>query len=313
MTYLIPDDELAAMAARVLAKATSPPPPSPPAPKFEYRPRTQAQWQKRIDQNPWSNRHFRPKPEPARPPVEPDLIDDPEIDDRDNEDSGETPKGKVSSTTPCLCGHPRKDHHVTPEPHTVDGENAYYCVLPHCAVFSYRDGVSAPCDCPYFRVNETDAPKFTRPRVGPYDLCANCGHFKHSHCIAKKKPLTVARFNAGESGTRTLRKANGDGYGCKHTSLTDCFAVCTSSSCSATDDGEEYCKCEKFVNPWLVRKTRVASGKKRATVSQDASPAVALTDGTSETAPAKPRRSRKKKTAFVTGTGELFPPASVNP
>jgi hypothetical protein len=268
---------------------------------FEYKPRTVEQWQKRIDQNPWSNRTFRPRPEPVAP-----IIEDPEIEDAGPEDGddSETPKAKVSSTTPCLCGHPRKDHHTTPESH--DSDNAYYCITAHCDVFSYRDGVSAPCDCQYFRVAETDAPKFTKPRVGPYDLCATCGHFKNAHC-SKKKPGAVARLEPGEMAYRMMRKADGTAYGCKHFSLTDPLCQCDSTSCSATDDGKEFCRCEKFVNPWIVQKTRV----RKATV---ASPVVSATYGTSGTVPAKPRRSRKRKTAFVTGTREMLPPeVEVNP
>ncbi len=167
MSDLFSDEELRAAAARVRAKAEIPPPPSTPLPtSFVYRPRTAAQWQRRIDQDRWSNHTFVPKPEP--------IIEDPEIEnDCDDDDSDESPKAKVSSTTPCIdCAHPKKDHHTTPQPHMVDGEHAYYCVTSHCAVFSYRDGISAPCDCQRFRASETDMPKFTKPRVGPYDLCA---------------------------------------------------------------------------------------------------------------------------------------------
>src|SRR5580658_3366385 len=73
------------------------------------------------------------------------------------------------------------------------------------------------------------------------------------------------------------------------------------TSGSATDDDKEFCPCEKFVNLRLVRKTRVASRKKRSTVSQDATPMVAVTGSTSETVVARPRRSRKKKATFTTG------------
>jgi hypothetical protein len=58
--------------------------------------------------------------------------------------------------------------------------------------------------------------------------------------------------------------------------------------------------------------------KKRVTVNQDASPAVGLTCGMSENvlagSPIKPPRTRKKKTALVTGAPDLLPPAvEVNP
>ncbi len=250
---------------------------------FEYKPRTVEQWQKRIDQSWQSNRTFRPRPEPLRPRVE----SDPEIGDAEPEDGddSETPKSKVSSTTPCLCGHPRKDHHTTPESHGSD--HAFYCITAHCAVFSYRDGVSAPCDCGHFRTNETDAPKFTKPRVGPHDLCAGCGHFKISHCT-KTKPGKADRLKPGEMTYRILQKADGTSYGCRHFDLENPKCQCDSTGCSATPDGKKFCECLAFQNPWLVRKTRVA---------------------------AKPRKKRTQKNAFVTGAPELFPrgETSANP
>jgi hypothetical protein len=289
--FLIPPAELAAaqrryeqaQAAKAAPLPPVPPPPAPAsAPGFTYKPRTQEQWQKRIDQSWQSNRTFRPKPEPVTP-----IIEDREIEDGDSDDdSGESPKAKVSSTTPCVCGHPRKDHHTTPESHdTVDG-HAFYCVTAHCAVFSYRDGISAPCDCQYFRVAETDALKFTKPRVGPYDLCAGCGHFKISHCT-KAKPGKVNRLKPGELAYRILQ-ADGMSYGCRHFDLANPSCQCDSTGCSATPDGKNFCDCEKFVNPWLRPNKRVA---------------------------AKPRKKRTQKSAFVTGAPELFPPgeASTNP
>jgi hypothetical protein len=249
--------------------------------------------------------------------VTPTVEDHPEIEDAQPEDSNdsETPKAKVSSTTPCVCGHPRKDHHTTPESH--DSDHAFYCILPHCAVFAYRDGVSAPCDCVHFRVNETDAPKFTKPRVGPYDLCGNpaCCHFKISHCT-KAKPGKVNRLKPGELAYRIMT-APGMSYGCRHFDPANPSCQCDSTGCSATPDGQNFCECLAFQNPWSVRKTRGASGKTRNRKSLDASPAVAATDSTPESVlagePVKPRRSRKKKSAFVTGMTELFPPVSVNP
>lgn len=203
-------------------------------------------------------------------PVAPNAEPDPEIEEVDGDD-GEAPKSKVSSTTPCVCGHPRKDHHTTPESHGSD--NAFYCITAHCAVFSYRDGISAPCDCGHFRTNETDAPKFTRPCVGPYDLCGNpaCGHFKISHCTASK-PGKVNRLEPGEMAYRILQKDDGGSYGCRHFDPANPSCQCNSTGCSATVDGKNFCDCEKFVNPWLVRKTRVAAKpRKKRTQTGEAS------------------------------------------
>ncbi len=298
---LISPEKLAAAAARVAAKV-APPPPAP-APGYVYVPRTREQ---RMDQDWTDNRTFRP-PKPVAP-----IIEDPEIeDDLDNDDTGELPKSKVSSTIACLCGHPRGDHHTAPEPHVADHDFSYYCILSHCSVYSRKDGISAPCDCQYFRVAETDPPKFTKPRVGPYDRCGNpaCGHWKRDHCTASK-PGKVNRLKPGEMAIRSLQKADGTWYGCKHFSLTDPLCQCTSTSCSHTSDGKEFCSCEKFANPWLVRKTRVPSGKPRNRKPVAASLVVAATLSTSETlpgdAPVKVRKPRKKKATAT--TGEMFPP-----
>src|ERR1019366_1195464 len=152
---------------------------------FVYQPRSQAQWERRIDQNYRSNHAFRPRLQTALPEVEADPLME-NGGAGDESDTGE-PHSKVTSTTLCVCGHARKDHHTAPEPHMSGGEFAFYCITSHCGVYSYKDGISAPCSCLHFRAQETDTPKLTRARVGDYDLCAACGHWKVSHCT-KKKP-----------------------------------------------------------------------------------------------------------------------------
>lgn len=296
MSGLFTDEQLTEMAARVRAKAAMPPPPSTPppapsAPEFAYRARPAYLWNRRAHQ---SRENFCLEQEPLMP-----VTEDPEIEDGDVDDSpGEIPKSKVSSTTLCVCNHPKKDHHCTPEPHVADGDCAYYCVTSHCDVFSYRNGVSAPCDCQYFRVSETDALKFTKPRVGPHDLCAACGHFKISHCI-KAKPGKVHRLKPGELAYRILQKDDGGSYGCRHFDLENPNCQCDSTGCSATPDGKNFCDCPALKNPWLVRKARVASGKPRNKKPAGASPEVAATPSTSESALAsesvKPPRTRKRK------------------
>ena len=310
MTYLFTDEQLAIMAEQVRQlKAVPPPPPTPPvppppttpppapsAPEFAYRARPAYLWNRRAHQ---SRENFCLEPEPLMP-----VTENPEIEDGDVDDNpGEIPKSKVSSTTLCVCNHPKKDHHTAPEPHVADDDHAFYCITAHCAVYSRKDGISAPCDCQYFRVAETDPSKFTKPRVGPYDRCGNpaCGHWRRDHCTASK-PGKVNRLKPGEMAIRSLQKADGTWYGCKHFSLTDPLCQCTSTSCSHTSDGKEFCSCEKFANPWLVRKTRVPSGKPRARKPVAMSPAVAATGTTTETVLAKAHRTRKKKsTAFTTG------------
>jgi hypothetical protein len=312
MTFIIPEAELQAAHERYIraqvAKAA-------PAPGYTYKSRTQAQWERRIDQNFRSNRSFRPRLEPVMPvAVEPD----PEIEAGD-EDDGEFPRSKVGPNTLCLCGHKRSDHHVTPEPHVADGEHNYYCITSHCSVFTFKDGKHKPCTCPHFRANETDAMKFTRPRVGDYDRCANpaCGHWKIDHCI-KSKPGKVLRLKPGELAYRIVSKPDGTGsYPCKHFSFDDPACQCSSTSCAHTENGESFCTCSKFENPLLVRKTKPTGEKKRNRKAVAASLEGGLTCSTPENvvadSPAKPRRSKKQKIAFVTGTQALFPSLEVNP
>jgi hypothetical protein len=292
MTLLFTDAELAAMAEcvrqrQVKQQAPTPPPPTLP-PGFVYQPRTAEQWQKRIDQNPWSNRTFRPRPsgtnfEPLK------------------ESKSKSRLPAITGSTPCVCGHCRDSHEYPLPAHP-----------PLPATLSTRCVVNTGCECPAFCPTDRK-PTIPRAPVGPYTPCKSCGHGRNQHCT-KHKPGAVARLKSpSDVAYKILRKPDGTSYGCKHFSLTDSACQCNSTGCSATPDGQNFCECEKFVNPWLVRKTRGAGGKSRNRKPVAASPAVAVTCGTSETAPAKPRRSRKKKTAFVTGTGEMFPPASVNP
>lgn len=284
---LIPVEKLREAHERYLQEQAAKSVPAPSA--LAYPSRSAQQWERCIRQNYKSNSAFRPKLEPLPSTIEDDAIEAIEQEDGDNS-TGKTPK--VGPNTLCVdCGHKRSDHHVTPEAHTVDGEHAYYCLTAHCSAFTFKDGEHKPCTCPHFRAHETDAPTLTRPRVGDYDRCANpaCGHWKIDHCT-KAKPGKAARLKPGESAYKILSKADGLTYPCKHFSLTDSACQCTSTSCAATDDGKEFCACEKFISPLL--RTRVKAPK---------SPAK----------PRAPRKSRSKKTAFATGAGELFSPLAV--
>lgn len=301
--FLIPAEELAAAQARYQQAQAAKAAPA----TFTYRPRTPAQHNTRERQT-W------------RSSLGVAVESDPEIEDVDEDSAGQSPKSKVGPNTPCIdCGCPRQSHHISPEPHTIDGEHAFYCVTTHCAAMKWVDGHHVDCDCPRFRAHETDVPKFTRPRVGPYDRCANpaCGHWKIDHCT-KKKPGAVNRLKPGELAYRILQKAAGLSYGCKHFSLTNDACQCDSTSCAATPDSKNFCECEKFINPWLKPKTKTATRKRTPRKPAVVSLAVAATEGIPENVlagePVRPRKSRKKKSAFVTGAGEIFPPAvEVNP
>ncbi len=277
--FLIPVAELAAAQARYEQAQATKAVPAPAPATFTYKPRTPMQHNARERQT-WRSSFGVPIER---------VLDDPEIEDGEDGD-GESPKSKVGPNTPCIdCGHKRSDHHTTPEPHFADGEWNYYCITAHCAIFSYKDGLSEPCNCLHFRAHETDVPKFTRPHVGDYDRCANlaCGHWKIDHCT-KKKPGAVSRLKPGETAYRILSKPDGMAYGCKHFSPTDTACQCNSTSCAATEDGKEFCACEKFISPLLRARAKTPK------------------------APAEPRAARKagkKKTGFV--TGNLFPVTTV--
>jgi ribosomal protein L32 len=285
MTLLIPIEKLRASQEkyyRELAEEAAAPAPTP---SFVYRERTRAEWERRATQTLRSSFGVPPTPIPTV-----------EAEESEDNSDGEFPTSKVSSTTPCIdCGHARKDHHTTPAAHVVDGEYAYYCISAHCDVGVYKDGQIAPCSCLHFRARETDKPKLTRPRVGDYDLCASCGHFKISHC-SKKKPGAASRLKPGELAYRILQKPDGGAYPCKHFSLTDPACQCMSTSCSHTSDGVNFCSCEAFQNPWLVKKSR-STTRNKATAGATAAPlGSAETSGTPESvladSPARPRRIR---------------------
>jgi hypothetical protein len=248
---------------------------------FTYKPRTPEQWARRAHQAVDSN--FSLAPEPLKTKGVESYEGHPEPQDGVHDGPSEFPKAKVTAATLCLCGHARSDHHTRPVSHTVDGEHDYYCIVSHCAVYAYTDGISAPCSCMHFQASATDKLKLTRPIVGDYDRCANpeCGHWKISHCTVRRKKLNAFQIDRGELGYRVCLKPDGTAYGCKHFSLEDSARQCNSTSCSATEDGKDYCRCEKFVSP--LARTRAKS------------------PGT----PKAPRKPRKEKTAFMTGS--FFP------
>jgi hypothetical protein len=337
MSLLFSDEELAAMAARYAQRQVKQSPPTPP-PGFKYVPRTQAQWQKRIDQTWQSNRTFRP-PKPAMPPppsTPPPAPSAPEFAyqqrtpqqwerriDQDpwsnrtfrprpsvanfeplKESKSKSKLPAITGSTPCVCGHCRDSHEYPLPAHP-----------PLPASLSTRCVVNTGCECPAFCPTDRK-PTIPRAPVGPYTPCAKCGHARNQHCT-KHKPGKVNRLKLGELAFRILQKADGTSYGCRHYDPANRSCQCNSTGCSAARDGKNFCECEKFVNPSLTPKTRVPRGETRAKKPASVMPGVATTNGTPETVlaggPVKPRRSRKKKTAFVTDAPELFPPASANP
>lgn len=191
-------------------------------------------------------------------------------------------KAAVTGKTLCsACGHPRECHRQ-PRP-------AHPPLQPSTDM---PCEINVGCDCQQFSVGG----KPFRPRIAisEWTLCRSCGHARHSHCT-KRKPGLVKRLEPGELPYRILQKPGGGAYPCKHFCLTDNTAQCTSTSCSHTSDGKEFCSCEKFVNPWLTPKKRATGGKSRVRKTVAASPKSTSTLSMSESGVAKPRRLAKRK------------------
>jgi len=250
----------------------------PPAPGFVYHERSPQQWHRRIHQS----LHVADEPKEPQAPVE------------------KKPKAKaVTGNTLCDCGHPR-DCHRQPR-------------LAHPPLEPSTDmpcEVNVGCACPQFSVSG----KPFRPRIAisEWTLCQSCGHARRWHCT-KRKPGLVNRLEPGESAYRILQKADGTSYGCRHFDPENPNCQCDSTGCSASLDDKNFCECLAFQNPWLVRKTRVATKKRAPRKAAVASLASAATESTLENVlddlTKRPRKKRAKKTAFMTGTGTLFPPA----
>jgi hypothetical protein len=251
MTGLFTDEQLTEMAARVRAKAAIPPPsstppPAPSAPGFVYRERPAYLWNRRAHQ---SRENFLLEPEPLKP-------------------TRAKAKALVENS-PCTCGHPYGNH---------DRSHPSYPPLKETFAAGDRSVITTPCQvntgclCWNFISSETGkAAKLKRPAVLPHVLCKKCGHARDWHCKAHKA-TKIRKPGEWEGFTR-----NGRAAACQHTTM-EFWYRCNSTSC-ATDDGKEFCPCEKFVNPWLRPKRRPI-GK-------------------------TPHKPRKKKVGFASRT--LFP------
>jgi hypothetical protein len=275
MPLLIPTEKLAAGVARIAAKAAPPAPlPSPtPAPGYTYKLRSQAQWTARASQT--ADSTFG---EPIRPLK-----------------TKATKKAIVTGNSLCsACGHPR-DVHRQPRP--------AHPPLEPSTDMPCESNIG--CNCQQFSVDG----KPYRPRIAisEWILCQSCGHARHQHCT-KRKPGLVKRLEPGELPYRILQKPDGGAYPCKHFCLTDNTAQCDSTSCAHTEHGREFCTCAKYVNPWLKPKTKAATEKRPPSKPVAAPLQSVLTLSTPKSVLAKPRRSRKKKTASITG-GDKFPPS----
>jgi hypothetical protein len=284
---LFSDEALAATRARYARRqakqsAPTPPPPTLP-PGFTYRERTPQEWNRRINQT------LRSSFGVAVPEIEP----------------LKTPRVKanaVTESTVCACGHTHGVHDTARPSYPALKETF---ALGDCSLITTPCKVNTGCDCWNFVSSETGKVQpLKRPKVQGHVLCKKCGHARQDHCTAHK--ATKIRKPGEWEGF----KRDGQAAACQHT--TDAvWYRCNSTSCAA-GVGKEFCPCTKFVSPLTlpkVTKPRVASGKSRATVSQDATPAVVMTDSTSETIVVSLRKKRIKKTSFTTGEN-LFPPST---
>jgi hypothetical protein len=262
--------------------------PAPAATGFEYRPRSEQQWQRRITQTLRSSFGVAVADEPKQ-----------------KAKAERKPKTSVTENTVCRCGHVRAVHD-RPAPANPP--------LPPSLSTACR--VNMGCDCPAF-CPVGGVPLQPKPQAGDWTLCGDCQHPKHFHCTKYQKGK-VNRLEPGESAYKILKKADGTHYGCRHFDPADPLCQCTSTGCSATDDGVNHCACTRFVNPWLVKKPRATTKNKATAGPKAASSEVTATASIPENGlagePVKTRRPRKKKsTAFTTGEN-LFPPtdAAVN-
>jgi hypothetical protein len=252
-----------------------------PAASFTYHERDRQQWLNRVNQSAHSS-FVAIEDEKPRAKV------------------GKKPKAKaVTENSPCVCGHTYASHNtVRPAYPPLKSEFSTgdaSSILSPCEV-------SIGCGCWNFIDAETGKPAgLKRPKVMPHVLCAKCQHPRSQHCTAHR-PSKAKRKPWQQEWEGFVR--DGQAVACKHTTM-EVFYSCNSTAC-AVNDGENWCSCARYVSPLTKPKLAKAASKPRK--SRAAEPAAAsLASGE----PVRPRKSRKKKSAFVTGTPELFPAPGV--
>jgi hypothetical protein len=210
---------------------------------------------------------------------------------------------KLTAATLCVCGHTRARHClVAPELHwTAFG--TYFCLFEHCAVVS--------CICDGFQLVPTNPLTRKYPRADDYTACARCSHWRIGHCHKRQKFRRVEHRWENTEKTQAWRAfvpwsgfcdERGIIQPCRHTPEDpnlDYF--CNSTSCATVvtgpDGTEDFCPCQKFVDPFDKLRRTSRAALKAATPAQP-----------TQAKPRKPRTPRKKGfDSFITGQGTLFP------
>jgi hypothetical protein len=265
MNFLIPEEQLRTAHARYLASEAAKKEVATPAPGFVYKPRTEQQWNRRAHQSYKSN--FAPAAEPVTRTIE-----------EPKHGAGDAPKAAkskaVTGSSECECGHRHDLHNLrlpTPPLKPVPAIGDYSAIMTPCEARVWDGQAWKPCGC----LNYCDAiskkpAALKRPKAEDWTLCARCGERKDHHCV-KGRP----GFRIGNTP-----------YICSHfdQTLSPASFVCTDGHCAAVDEAGNFVDCKRFVNPFLTPRAKKVAPANSATA---------------------PRRSRKKKAAFTTGT--LFP------
>jgi hypothetical protein len=252
MTLLIPPAELLAAEKRIREREAAKT-----AAGFVYQARPRAAWEARMNQG--SRKYSRPQRIPvsavAAPGQEVESVGRslPPLEDRSAEpgqDTAPLQPQKVTQTTLCICGHPKKSHCAGAKSHPTES-GTYWCVTEHCLSLRIENGKHVgDCECQGFRTDANAPVRMKRPKANAWTQCANpaCGHWKSHHCRARK-PSRAKKPKARD--WLGFEDAEGNVAQCQHTPADNPAATytCSSSSCAESADGKTFCPCEKFINP----------------------------------------------------------------
>lgn len=171
-----------------------------------------------------------------------------------SEPMGETvSRCKLTLASRCAeCGCRRDSHCLEPRMHFA-GLVTWTCLTEHCEGLQRAPGTNSfvPCDCMAFRSYPGEPLKLKRPTAGDFTPCAACGCPKRNHCKAQRREDELSGFFVGSVP-----------HVCSH---FDAVANPTTYKCNSTacaswdDDAGQFCKCKKFVSPWLRKKAAARS------------------------------------------------------
>ena len=233
MTLLIPPAELLAAEKRIREREAAKT-----AARFVYQERPRAAWEARMKQTNKSNS----QPAVVAKPIPTESVAAP------GQAPTVTPKQKVTQTTLCVCGHPKKSHCSGAKSHPTES-GTYWCLTEHCLSLRVENGRHVgDCDCPGFRTDASAPLRIKRPKVNAWTQCASCGHWKSHHCRVRKPSKAKKPKSRDWLG---FEDENGAPHVCKHTPADNPAATyaCNSSSCAESADGKTFCPCENFISP----------------------------------------------------------------